>query len=87
MITTTSTARGRRVPPSAAPAVRAALATAAPDAILLNVREVAALLGIGLSTAWRDAKSGAIPRPIYLSARAPRWRLADIQALIQRRAA
>jgi len=54
---------------------------------LLTVREVAALRRSGVSTVWRDVARGTFPRPIYVTSRAPRWRLADLRATVAARAA
>ena len=54
---------------------------------LLTVREVAALRRSGVSTVWRDVARRTFPKPIYISARAPRWRLADVRAIVAVRAA
>jgi predicted DNA-binding transcriptional regulator AlpA len=53
---------------------------------LLTVREVAALRRSGVSTVWRDVARGTFLRPIYVTSRAPRWRLADVRAIIAARA-
>jgi predicted DNA-binding transcriptional regulator AlpA len=53
---------------------------------LLTVREVAALRRSGVSTVWRDVARGTFPRPIYVTPRAPRWRLADVRAIVGARA-
>ena len=70
----------RKIPPSPVPDH---LATEA----LSTVREVAALRRSGVSTVWRDVARGTFPTPIYISARAPRWRLADVRAIVAARAA
>ena len=54
---------------------------------LLTVREVAALRRSGVSTVWRDVARRTFPKPIYISARAPWWRLADVRAIVAVRAA
>ena len=54
---------------------------------LLTVREVAALRRSGVSTVWRDVARGTFPRPIYVTSRAPRWRLADVREIVAARAA
>ncbi len=45
---------------------------------LLTAQEAALERGQGLSTFWRDVKSGRVPKPFYVSPRAPRWRLSEI---------
>lgn len=53
---------------------------------LLTVREVAALLGLGVSSVWRNVKRGTLPEPVRIGG-ATRWRRADLAALIERAAA
>src|SRR5215831_14325510 len=50
---------------------------------LVNVKEVAAQLGIGVSTVWRDCKIGTFPAPVYINPKSPRWRKSDIEAHIE----
>ncbi|MDX2101515.1 MAG: hypothetical protein SF002_03135 [Alphaproteobacteria bacterium] len=45
---------------------------------LLTVSEVAGALRIGISTVWQRAKTGAIPQPIRVGPKQPRWRAADV---------
>ena len=47
---------------------------------LLNVKEVATTLGLGVSTIWRQLDQGQFPKPIRLGG-ATRWRRADIEAI------
>ncbi|MCW9044564.1 MAG: helix-turn-helix domain-containing protein [Pseudopelagicola sp.] len=49
---------------------------------MLNVEEVATLLGLGVSTVWAHAKAGKLPAPIKIG-RASRWRKADIEGIYQ----
>lgn len=49
---------------------------------LLTAREAALERGQGLSTFWRDVKRGRVPKPYYVSPRAPRWRLSEIIASV-----
>jgi predicted DNA-binding transcriptional regulator AlpA len=49
-----------------------------PQRILVNDREGAALLGIGVSTFWREVKVNKLPQPVKIGG-ATRWRLADLQ--------
>jgi excisionase family DNA binding protein len=53
--------------------------TKAEDLQLLNVRQVADLLGINARTVWRMAQTGDLPAPIHLGERVVRWRLADLR--------
>ncbi len=36
----------------------------------------------GLSTFWRDVKSGALPPPYYVTPRCPRWRRSELRAAV-----
>lgn len=47
---------------------------------LLSVKEVAAMLGIGVSTIWRQVDLDKFPKPIKIG-RATRWRKADIEEI------
>lgn len=52
-----------------------------PPVRFLRVREVADLLGIGVSTIWRWLKRNPdFPRPVHLSNGSTRWRVADLEA-------
>lgn len=46
---------------------------------LLNVREAAALCGLGVSTWWRFLSAGKIPAPVRIG-RAVRWRRDELNA-------
>jgi len=51
---------------------------------LINVRKLSRLLGISERTCWRlsalaEAGQGNFPKPVRLSARSVRWRLADVR--------
>jgi predicted DNA-binding transcriptional regulator AlpA len=45
---------------------------------LLTAKEAAAYRRQGISTFWRNVKEGLVPKPIYITARSPRWRLSDL---------
>jgi len=49
----------------------------APDP-LLTAKEAADYRRQGISTFWRNVKEGLVPKPIYITARSPRWRLSDL---------
>ena len=49
--------------------------------LLLSARQVADLLGIGLSTLWRLVSSGRTPEPVKLG-RCTRWRADELRAWI-----
>lgn len=52
----------------------------APMQLLLSDTEVAAMLGIGVSTVWKktNAADSDFPQPFYITERARRWRKSDI---------
>ncbi len=45
---------------------------------LLTAKEAAAYRRQGLSSFWRNVKQGLVPKPIYITARSPRWRLSEL---------
>lgn len=47
--------------------------------LLLSDTEVAAMLGIGVSTVWKktNAADSDFPQPFYITERARRWRKSD----------
>lgn len=49
---------------------------------LVNIHEVARLLGVHTSTVRRYVRRGVIPRPISLSRNTQRWRKKDIQNIV-----
>lgn len=49
------------------------------DLTLLNVRQMAELLGVHPRSVWRLAQMGEIPAPIRLGGRVVRWRLSDLR--------
>lgn len=51
-----------------------------PSQLLLADTEVAALLGIGVSTVWKKAKNpeDGFPQPFNITDRAKRWRRSDV---------
>lgn len=51
---------------------------------LLTAREVADLLGVHVRSVWRLSQAGEIPAPIRIGERVVRWRLADLEAHLQR---
>jgi len=44
----------------------------------LSAKEVSELCGIGLSTTWKWAADGRLPKPQRYGNRCSRWRLADV---------
>jgi predicted DNA-binding transcriptional regulator AlpA len=54
---------------------------------LLNVTELAAMLGIHERTCWRlaalaEAGHGDFPRPLRIAPKTIRWRMADVEAYL-----
>ncbi len=56
------------------------------DVAVINVREVAELLGVNARTVWRMSQRGEIPAPIRLGHRVIRWRLSDLREHLDRKA-
>jgi predicted DNA-binding transcriptional regulator AlpA len=55
--------------------------------LLLDVKELAATLGICARSCWRlsalaESGHGSFPRPLRIGPKTIRWRLADVQAYI-----
>lgn len=46
--------------------------------LLLDVKQVAGLCNIGVSTVWQLVKNGTFPKGIKLSNRCTRWKRTDI---------
>jgi len=53
---------------------------------LLSVGDVAEMLGLGISTIWRQVRRGTLPQPVRIGG-STRWRRADIEALFRDKAA
>ena len=51
-----------------------------PMQLMLSDKEVAAMLGIGVSTVWKKTNNpdSGFPQPFYITERARRWRKSDI---------
>ena len=61
--------------------------TVSDDLRLLNVRELAAMLGIHERTCWRLAGlaedgHGNFPKPLRIGPKTVRWRLSDVEAYL-----
>jgi excisionase family DNA binding protein len=56
------------------------------DVAVINVSEVAELLGVNSRTIWRLCQRGELPAPIRLGPRILRWRLADLREHLDRKA-
>jgi len=53
---------------------------------LLDVQQVADILGLCKATVWAHAKAVAdFPKPFHLSAKATRWKLSELSAYIEHR--
>jgi prophage regulatory protein len=50
----------------------------------IRVKEVAQLLGLGVSTVWLWARQQKLPQPKRLSNRVTVWRLSEIQDFIEK---
>lgn len=50
---------------------------------LLNDKQVAAKLSLGVSTIWRDLREGKLPRPVKYGTMT-RWKESDIDKFIER---
>ena len=48
--------------------------------VLINIKQVASILGITPRTIYREIQRGTFPKPIHLTKRQTRWRMADIEA-------
>lgn len=57
------------------------------DVAVINVHEVAELLGVCVRSVWRMSQNGQIPAPIRLGDRVVRWRLSDLREHLDRKAA
>ncbi len=51
---------------------------------MLRPAEAARFLGVSVQTAYRWAAIGRLPRPLKLGPRTSGWRLADLQAFLDR---
>lgn len=50
---------------------------------LLQVKSVASIVGLGVSTIWAKSRAGSFPKPIKISQNVTRWRLSDIDAWLE----
>ena len=49
--------------------------------LMLDVRQVAVALNMGVSTVWKLVKANAgFPTPLYISPRTIRWRASEVKA-------
>ncbi len=49
---------------------------------LLNDREVAEFFGVGRGTIWAWSRNGILPPPVAIGPRVKRWRISDLQAVV-----
>ncbi len=56
----------------------------AEQAYMLRPKQAAAFLGLNVSTVYRMAQDGRLPRPIKITDRASGWRREDLQEYIDR---
>ncbi len=49
---------------------------------LLSTKQTFEYLGIGRSTLWSDVKNGRLPKPYYVNAHRPRWKLSELNAAV-----
>lgn len=49
---------------------------------LFTVREVAAMLGMGISTVWRRVQQKTFPQPLKTGPGSTRWRRGDLEAWV-----
>lgn len=54
-----------------------------PSDPLLSAADAAAETGRALSTFWRDVKRGALPAPLRVNPRQPRWRQSELRAAVE----
>jgi prophage regulatory protein len=52
-----------------------------PDAALIDVRVVCALLGRSRASAWRDVGRGGLAGPVKMG-QSTRWRVGDVRAVL-----
>lgn len=45
---------------------------------LLQVRAVALIVSLGVSTIWRKAKEGTFPAPVRVDKQITRWKLSEV---------
>lgn len=53
-----------------------------PDSAHVQVRTVAAVVGVSEATVWRKVKQGTLPAPKKVSARATRWNVGELRQAI-----
>ena len=53
------------------------------DRLLISVKDVARILGVGVRTVWRMASSGDLPQPVTVGGRLKRWEIAAMETWAQ----
>lgn len=48
--------------------------------LLIDARELAAMLAISVPTIWRMRESGRLPEPLRLTSQTLRWRRSDVES-------
>lgn len=54
-----------------------------PDAAMVDIRTVSALMGRGRSTIWRDVKLGRFPAPVKMGPGCTRWNVGVIRRTLE----
>jgi predicted DNA-binding transcriptional regulator AlpA len=49
------------------------------DRLALPAKDAAALVGVSRAQWWKLHSAGKVPAPIYLGAKAPRWRVDELR--------
>jgi predicted DNA-binding transcriptional regulator AlpA len=55
-----------------------------PEAGLIRLRPLLALIPVSKSSWWAGVKSGQFPKPVRLGPRTTAWKIKDIRALLDR---
>lgn len=50
------------------------------DRLALPAKDAAALVGVSRAQWWKLHSAGKVPLPVYLGAKAPRWRVDELRA-------
>jgi predicted DNA-binding transcriptional regulator AlpA len=58
-----------------------------PDSAHVRLPTVESLFGISSATVWRRVAAGTLPKPIKFSERVTTWRVADLRAVLNAKAA
>lgn len=55
---------------------------ALPDDAVVDVKTVAALIGLSTNSVWRMARSGDLPAPIKVGPKSTRWKVGALRAYL-----